>query len=87
MNFKPIQDFNDFTALSERCYPGMKLKSKEDRERHTEHRKKMDKEENVHTIGLYEKEQLLAGYIVYDQTANVYGISMKASGIGTVALI
>ncbi|MCA0972033.1 GNAT family N-acetyltransferase [Halobacillus litoralis] len=86
VEFKPMKDFNEFMELSQRCYPGMKLNSKEEKERYTEHREKMNAKENIRTIGLYEHEKLAGGYIEYDYVANVYGTAVKAAGIGTVAV-
>lgn len=86
MNFKPLQDFKAFTALSQRCYPGMKLNSQEEKEHYTHHREKMNKKDTIRTIGLYDEEQLVGGYIEYDFLTNVYGSLVKSAGIGTVAV-
>ncbi|MBX0359367.1 enhanced intracellular survival protein Eis [Halobacillus sp. Nhm2S1] len=86
MDFKIMEDFRAFTDLSRRCYPGMKLHSKEEQERYTEHRREMAQKEDIHTIGLYEREQLVGGYIAYDHVMNVYGQQVQAGGIGTVAV-
>ena len=71
MDFKKVEDFTAFTDLSRRCYPGMKLNTREEQERYTEHRRKMTQKDDIHTIGLYEKEQLVGGYIAYDHVMNV----------------
>ncbi|WP_167449488.1 GNAT family N-acetyltransferase [Halobacillus trueperi] len=86
MDFKKVEDFTAFTDISRRCYPGMKLNTREEQERYTEHRRKMAQKDDIHTIGLYEKEQLVGGYIAYDHVMNVYGQQVKAGGIGTVAV-
>lgn len=86
MVFKEIEDFTAFTNLSQRCYPGMKLDSAEDKDRYTEHRKKMAQKEEIHNIGLYEGKKLIGAYIAYDHVMNVYGTKVPAAGIGTVAV-
>ncbi|TGB03833.1 GNAT family N-acetyltransferase [Halobacillus salinus] len=86
MNFEQMKDFSAFTELSQRCYPGMKLNSKEEKERYTEHREKMNKEETIRTIGLYDQEKLVGGYIEYDFISNLYGSKVNSAGIGTVAV-
>lgn len=86
MGFQKLKDFNAFTNLSRRCYPGMKLNTREEQERYTEHRRKMAQKNDIHTIGLYEDEQLVGGYIAYDHLMNVYGQQVEAAGIGTVAV-
>lgn len=86
MHFKEMEDFKAFTNLSQRCYPGMKLESVEDKDRYTEHRRKMAQKEGVHNIGLYEGEKLVGAYIAYGHVMNVYGTKVSASGIGTVAV-
>ncbi|KHE71701.1 enhanced intracellular survival protein Eis [Halobacillus sp. BBL2006] len=84
--FREIQDFKAFTELSGRCYPGMKLDSKEAKERYQQHREKMNEEESVRHIGLFEKERMVGGYIEYDHLVNMYQTKIPASGIGTVAV-
>ncbi|WP_226584657.1 enhanced intracellular survival protein Eis [Halobacillus litoralis] len=86
MSFKELKDFDAFTELSHRCYPGMKLNTREEKERYTQHRRKMAEKEEIHTIGLYERGSLAGAYIAYDHQMNVYGTKVKAAGIGTVAV-
>lgn len=86
MDIKIVEDFAAFTDLSRRCYPGMKLLSQEEQERYTEHRRKMAGKDDIHTLGLFEKGQLVGGYIAYDHVMNVYGREVQAAGIGTVAV-
>ncbi|WLR47981.1 GNAT family N-acetyltransferase [Halobacillus litoralis] len=86
MGFQKVEDFTAFTNLSRRCYPGMKLNTREEQERYAEHRRKMAQKNDIHTLGLYEKEQLVGGYIAYDHVMNVYDEQVQAGGIGTVAV-
>ncbi|MYL21419.1 GNAT family N-acetyltransferase [Halobacillus litoralis] len=86
MEFKELKDFEAFTGLSHRCYPGMKLTSAEEQERYTEHRRKMAGHKDVHPVGLYDGGSLVGGYFAYDHKIQVYDTKVKGAGIGTVAV-
>lgn len=86
MKFKELEDFQAFTELSQRCYPGMKLDSEEAKERYASHREKMAQKKDIHTVGLFKEETLVGAYIAYDHVMNVYGKKVPAAGIGTVAV-
>ncbi|WP_164908509.1 GNAT family N-acetyltransferase [Halobacillus litoralis] len=86
MYFKEIENFTAFTELSQRCYPGMALDTKEEKDRYMKHREKMAQEHTIRHIGLYDEENLIGAFIEYDHQMNVHGASVQAAGIGTVAV-
>ncbi|WP_281659186.1 GNAT family N-acetyltransferase [Halobacillus sp. Cin3] len=86
MEFKQLKDFEAFTDLSRRCYPGMNLLTVEDQERYTTHRRKISGYEDVHPVGLYDGSSLIGGYFAYDHRIQVYDRKVEGAGIGTVAV-
>ncbi|MGP4077415.1 GNAT family N-acetyltransferase [Halobacillus sp. K22] len=86
MTFQKLTDFKAFTEICSRCYPGMRLDSGEAKEKHRKQREKMNKEANVQHFGLYQNKRLVAGYVEYDHTLNLYSRKIDARGIGTLAV-
>ncbi|ARI78505.1 GNAT family N-acetyltransferase [Halobacillus mangrovi] len=84
--FEEMNDFKTFTEISSRCYPGMKLNSKEDKERYQDHREKMNQEDNIRHIALYENTDMVGGYVEYQHVLNLYQQKIPTAGIGTVAV-
>ncbi|UOR11169.1 GNAT family N-acetyltransferase [Halobacillus amylolyticus] len=86
MEIKALSDFASFTDIQSRCYPGMGLNTAEDKQKATEHREKMDQYDRISHIGVYEENNLVAGYIHYSIPMNVYGQTVPSAGLGTLAV-
>lgn len=85
---KPILEanFEDFAKIQQRAYAGAYTGTPEEREQMIASYTSLLTCEGSTLLGVYQENQLVAGFISYDFTLNFHGELVKASGIGTVAV-
>lgn len=81
------QDIDTFLTIVANAYPGISLDTEEDKQRVRQRLLKMQKEDQTaHLYGLYRKENLLGGMILYDFTMNMHSVKTLTGGVGLVAV-
>ena len=79
-------DFDDFITIVANAYPSFTLTSEEDRQRMRNRFKARSEDPVSHLYGLYRKDQLLGGMILFDFTMKLLSTKIRAGGVGLVAV-
>ncbi len=87
INVIPEEDLDDFLTIVDKAYPGMRMTSKDEKQRVRQLILTMIKEDTTrHLYGLYRNKTLLGGMILYDFSMNFHSVKTLAGGVGLVAV-
>lgn len=86
---KKIEENNleEFVSIFNNAYPAFSKNTKEENERTLNWLQKTQKEySSVNIYGLYREDKLLGGMALYDYNMNMLGQTIKAGGVGMIAV-
>ena len=82
----PKKDYARFVDIVANAYPGMKIKTREDKKRTINLLKKTADYPAVNYYGLYRRSELVGVMALYDFMMNLFSNMVKTGGIGLVAV-
>lgn len=82
----PRKDYAKFVDIVANAYPGMRIKTQEDKKKTMAQLKKTANYPTVNYYGLYRENSLRGVMAIYDFTMNIFSNMVKTGGIGLVAV-
>jgi len=82
----PKKDFPAFADIVANAYPGMNIRTSDEKKKMIQRLNKASKDARTKYYGLYARNKLIGGMALYDFTMNFHSIMLPTGGVGLVAV-